>query len=147
MMGEVAFTPTMINFDELLFSSGSNYLANYANSLFVATATTVIVLTVSTMAAYSLARLKWPRWMVHLILLWAIVFHMIPPITLVGAWFVMLRVVGLDFKLHRPHLGPRHAEYSDGAVDDDDLRPRRAARTRGSGPHGWGDHSGRFCGR
>ena len=67
MMGEVAFTPTMINFDELLFSSGSNYLANYANSLFVATATTVIVLTVSTMAAYSLARLKWPRWMVHLI--------------------------------------------------------------------------------
>ena len=96
MMGEISFTPTVINFDELLFSIGSNYLANYANSLIVASATTAIVLTVSTMAAYSLARLKWPRWMVHLILLWAIVFHMIPPITLVGAWFVTLRVVGLD---------------------------------------------------
>lgn len=96
MMGEVAFAPVLLNFEELLFSKSSDYLANYANSLIVATATTLIVIAVATMAAYSLARLGWPRWTVHLILLWAVVFHMIPPITLVGAWFVMLRAVGLD---------------------------------------------------
>lgn len=96
MMGEVAFAPVLLNFEELLFSKSSDYLANYANSLIVATATTLIVLVVATMAAYSLARLGWPRWTVHLILLWAVVFHMIPPITLVGAWFVMLRAAGLD---------------------------------------------------
>jgi multiple sugar transport system permease protein len=96
MMGEVLFTPVLINFEELLFSSASDYLANYRNSLYVASATTVLVLIVATMAAYSLARLPWPRPMVHLILLWAIVFQMIPPITLVGAWFTMLRRVGLD---------------------------------------------------
>jgi multiple sugar transport system permease protein len=96
MMGEVLFTPVLLNFEELLFSNSSDYLANYANSLVVAVATTALVLLVATMAAYSLARLSWPRWTVHFILLWAIVFHMIPPITLVGAWFSMLRAGGLD---------------------------------------------------
>jgi multiple sugar transport system permease protein len=96
MMGEVLFTPVLLNFEELLFSNSSDYLANYANSLVVAVTTTALVLLVATMAAYSLARLSWPRWTVHFILLWAIVFHMIPPITLVGAWFSMLRAGGLD---------------------------------------------------
>ena len=54
------------------------------------------MLLVATLAAYSLGRMRWPRWAVHLILLWAVVFHMLPPITLVGAWFTMLRTVGLD---------------------------------------------------
>lgn len=96
MMGEYRFTPVLLNFEELLFSKSSDYLANYVNSLIVAISTTAIVLVVATMAAYSLARLAWPRWTAHLILLWAVVFHMIPPITLVGAWFSMLRAVGLD---------------------------------------------------
>jgi multiple sugar transport system permease protein len=96
MMGEVLFTPVLLNFEELLFSKSSDYVANYANSLVIAGATTLLVLAIATLAAYSLARLAWPRWTVHLILLWAVVFHMIPPITLVGAWFSMLRTVGLD---------------------------------------------------
>ncbi len=96
MMGEVLFTPVLLNFEELLFSKSSDYVANYANSLVIAGTTTVLVLAIATLAAYSLARLAWPRWTVHLILLWAVVFHMIPPITLVGAWFSMLRSVGLD---------------------------------------------------
>jgi multiple sugar transport system permease protein len=96
MMGEVLFTPVLLNFEELLFSKSSDYLANYGNSLLVAGTTTMLVLVISTMAAYSLARLPWPRPAVHLILLWAVVFQMVPPITLVGAWFSMLRGVGLD---------------------------------------------------
>jgi multiple sugar transport system permease protein len=96
MMGEFLFQPTLANFDEVLFSKTSDYAVNYLNSALVALASTIAVLAVATLAAYSLARMPWPRWTVHLVLLWAIVFHMLPPITLVGAWFTMLRTVGLD---------------------------------------------------
>ena len=55
-----------------------------------------ICLTVATLAAWSLDRMDWPRWVVHVFLAWALVFHMIPPIALAGAWFTMWRAVGLD---------------------------------------------------
>jgi multiple sugar transport system permease protein len=95
MVGEVAFTPTLANFRELLFSSTSDYLANFHNSLVIASASTALVLVVSTLAAYSILRLGWPRWVVHTFLLGAAVFNAIPAITLVGAWYVMFRGVGL----------------------------------------------------
>jgi multiple sugar transport system permease protein len=95
MIGEVAFTPTLANFDEVLFSGASDYLANYRNSLIVATASTLIVLTVATLAAYSIERLAWPRWLVHGFLLGAALFNAIPAITLVGAWYVGFRALGL----------------------------------------------------
>jgi multiple sugar transport system permease protein len=95
MMGQVVFTPTLANFRELLFSITSDYLANFWNSLIVAGGSTVLVLVVSTLAAYSIERLDWPRWAVHGFLLWAAVFNAIPAITMVGAWYVMFRSVGL----------------------------------------------------
>jgi multiple sugar transport system permease protein len=93
MIGEIAFTPTLANFRELLFSSTSDYLANFRNSLIVATGSTVIVLVVGTLAAYSIERMGWPRWVVHSFLLGAAVFHAIPAITMVGAWYVMFRAL------------------------------------------------------
>ena len=48
MVGEVAFTPTLANFRELLFSSTSDYLANFRNSLVIGTGSTMLVLVVST---------------------------------------------------------------------------------------------------
>jgi multiple sugar transport system permease protein len=95
MMGTVTFTPTLANFDELLFSSTSDYLANFRNSLIVASASTVVVLAIATLAAYSIERLGWPRWVVHTFLLGAAVFNAVPAITLVGAWYVMFRALGL----------------------------------------------------
>ncbi len=95
LLGEVAFTPTLANFRELLFSSTSDYLVNFRNSLIVATASTAIVLVVSTLAAYSIERMAWPRWTVHGFLLGAAVFNAIPAITLVGAWYMMFRELGL----------------------------------------------------
>lgn len=95
MIGDVAFTPTLANFDELLFSSTSDYLANFRNSLVVATASTAIVLVVATLAAYSIERLAWPRVAVHAFLLAAALFNAVPAITLVGAWYVMFRSIGL----------------------------------------------------
>jgi multiple sugar transport system permease protein len=93
MIGEIAFTPTLANFRELLFSSTSDYLANFRNSLIVATGSTVIVLVVGTLAAYSIERMGWPRWVVHSFLLGAAVFNAIPAITMVGAWYVMFRAL------------------------------------------------------
>ena len=95
MIGEVAFTPTLANFRELLFSSTSDYIANFRNSLIVATGSTVIVLVVATLAAYSIERMGWPRRFVHVFLLAAAVFNAIPAITMVGAWYVMFRGLGM----------------------------------------------------
>ena len=95
MIGEVAFTPTLANFREVLSSGTSDYLANYGNSLIVASASTLIVLVVATLGAYSIERLGWPRLAVHSFLLAAAVFNAIPAITLVGAWYVGFRALGL----------------------------------------------------
>jgi len=95
MIGEVAFTPTLANFREVLSSGTSDYLANYGNSLIVASASTLIVLVVATHGAYSIERLGWPRLAVHSFLLAAAVFNAIPAITLVGAWYVGFRALGL----------------------------------------------------
>jgi len=95
LSGEVAFTPTAANFDELLFSSTSDYIANFANSFVIAGCSTLIVLATATLAAYSIERMTWPRMAVHAFLLGAAVFNAIPAITLVGAWYVMFRAIGL----------------------------------------------------
>jgi len=95
MIGDVAFAPTLANFREVLFSGTSDYLANYGNSLVVASASTLIVLVVATLGAYSIERLGWPRLAVHSFLLAAAVFNAIPAITLVGAWYVGFRALGL----------------------------------------------------
>jgi multiple sugar transport system permease protein len=96
LIGEFFFHPVLMNFNEVLFSRTSDFLVNYRNSLIVGLASTAICLTVATLAAWSLDRMDWPRWVVHVFLAWALVFHMIPPIALAGAWFTMWRAVGLD---------------------------------------------------
>lgn len=96
LTGQTLFQPTWANFNELLFSRSSDYLANFANSLVVAAVSTAAVAFVSTLAAYSLVRLRWPRWVPATVLLWSAIFHMLPPITMVGPWYVMFRSLGLD---------------------------------------------------
>jgi multiple sugar transport system permease protein len=95
LIGEVTFAPTLANFRELLLSSTSDYLANFRNSVIIASASTLLVLALATLAAYSIERLDWPRWVVHLFLLAAALFNAIPAITMVGAWYVMFRALGL----------------------------------------------------
>lgn len=96
LMGTLWFEPTLMNFEEVLFSKTSEYLHNFANSMIVATASTLIVLAVALPAAYSLAHLRWPSWMVHGLLGWSAFFHMIPPIMLAGPWYVMAQTVGME---------------------------------------------------
>ena len=51
LTGQVLFQPTWANFDELLFSRSSDYLANFLNSLAVATVSTLAIAVFSTLAA------------------------------------------------------------------------------------------------
>ena len=95
LMGTLTFTPVLTNFNELLFSKGSDFTLNFANSLIVGIASTAIVLAVVSMAAYSMFRMRWPRWVTPALMLWTLVFHMIPPVVIVAAWFVMFQAVGL----------------------------------------------------
>jgi multiple sugar transport system permease protein len=96
LTGEFFFTPVMSNFVEVLFSKTSEFLVNYRNSLIVGVASTLLCLTVATLAAWSLHRLSWPRWVVHVFLGWALLFQMLPPVALAGAWYTMARTVGLE---------------------------------------------------
>ena len=96
LTGEVLFTPTLAAFDDVLFSKSSDFVRNFGNSLLIASLSTALCLAIATPAAWSLHRMRWPAWVIHSFLGWALVFHMIPPITMSGAWFSMFRAVGLD---------------------------------------------------
>ena len=93
--GEWPFTPTLANYADVLFGRRSDFVANVTNSLVVASASTAIVLVVATLAAYTLHRFRWPRWVTGALLGWTLVFHMIPVMTLIGPWYVAFRALGL----------------------------------------------------
>ena len=89
------FTPTLRNFERLLLSSDSTFLLNLANSAVSSLAATLVVLGVALLAAYSLVHLALPRWLPPLLLGVTLVFHIVPPITFVGSWYVLFRELGL----------------------------------------------------
>src|SRR5260221_8922940 len=62
LRGDMLFKPYYGNFDELLFSKSADYFAHFGNSLLVASVSTLLVLTIATLAAYSMVRLRWPGW-------------------------------------------------------------------------------------
>jgi len=62
LTGAWSFTPTLANYADVLMSRRSDFAANVANSLIVATASTALVLVIGTLAAYSLYRFRWARW-------------------------------------------------------------------------------------
>jgi multiple sugar transport system permease protein len=62
----------------------------------VAGFSTLAILFTATLGGYAIERMDTPRWLVHALLGWSVVFHMVPPITLVAAWFPLYRELGLD---------------------------------------------------
>jgi multiple sugar transport system permease protein len=95
LQGSWIFEPTLFNYSDVLWSRRSDFPANLWNSLVVATVSTACVLVVGTLAAYSLSRLAWNRWIARLFLGWTLIFNTIPPLTLVGPWYLGFRQVGL----------------------------------------------------
>ena len=93
--GQFPFTPTLSNYADVLFGRRSDFMGNIVNSLVVAAASTALVLIVGTLAAWSLHRFRWPRWVGAGFLGWTLVFHMVPVLTLLGPWYVAFRELGL----------------------------------------------------
>lgn len=96
LKGSWIFPPTLYNYNDVLWSRRSDFLSNVFNSAVVASISTVLVLIVGTLAAYSLSRLKWHRWIAAAFLGWTLIFNMIPPLTLVGPWYLIFREIGLS---------------------------------------------------
>ena len=95
LMMKIIATPTWFNFEKLFVSKEATFLNDMSNSAIVAISSTVLVLLIASMAAFTLRRLQVPTWINHAILFWVIIFHMLPPITFVSSWFVMANSVGL----------------------------------------------------
>jgi len=94
LTGAWSFTPTWSNYVEVLFGRRSDFVGNVRNSAVVASVSTVLVLVVGTLAAYSLHRFRWARWVTTGFLGWTLIFHMIPALTLVGPWYIAFRELG-----------------------------------------------------
>lgn len=95
LMAQFPFTPTWANYLEVLQGKSSNFLLNARNSLIVALSSTVCVLIVGTLAAYSLSWRRWSPMFSSIFLAWTLIFNIIPPITLVGPWFLIFVELGL----------------------------------------------------
>jgi len=96
LQGEIFFTPNLASYREVLFSKTTEFFSNSFNSLIIATASTLAIVFAATLGGYAMERMETPRWMVHTLLGWSVVFHMVPPITLVAAWFPLYRQFHLD---------------------------------------------------
>jgi multiple sugar transport system permease protein len=95
LMGNVLFEPVINNFREVLFGRTSTYARNFMNGAVVASTSTLLVMVVAFLAGYSLFRMRWPRWVVNVFLVWAIGFNLVPPVALAGAWYELFRSIGL----------------------------------------------------
>ncbi|MBU2935888.1 MULTISPECIES: carbohydrate ABC transporter permease [Pacificibacter] len=96
LMGDVTFTPTLMNYNEVLFDRTSDYLQNFTNSVVVTSISTSLVVVIAFFAGYSLFRMRWPTYVVNIFLIWSMAFNLIPSVTLASAWYDLARSVGLN---------------------------------------------------
>ena len=95
LMAQFPFPPTWYNFHYVLFAKSADFFSAAYNSIIVASLSTIVVLIVGTLTAYSLAWRKWSIYVSSIMLGWTLIFQMIPPITLVGPWFLLFQKLGL----------------------------------------------------
>lgn len=96
LQGSWVFKPTAFNYSDVLYSRRSDFPENVWNSLVVAFFSTAGVLVVGTLAAYSLVHFKASAVISRVFLGWTLIFNMIPPLTLVGPWYLIFREAGLS---------------------------------------------------
>jgi len=89
------FEPTMLNYDELFFSRRSTFFQLTQNSVVVGLGSMLLVLVAGTLGAYSMARFRWRKIYTALVLGWLVFVHMLPPVTLVGPFYLTSRALGI----------------------------------------------------
>lgn len=93
--GSLLFEPTLRNYRALFVGSQGVFDRLILNSLIAGFGSTLLVLAVAALAAYSLTRFRWrPLWSA-LILGWLLFIYMLPPITFVGPFYLTARSLGL----------------------------------------------------
>lgn len=93
--GAIRFSPTLANYESVLFGRRSNFPNNLWNSLTVAVVSTFLVLVVGVLAAYALERLRYSRAISRVFLAWTLIFHTLPTLALVGPWYLIFQTMGL----------------------------------------------------
>lgn len=95
LMGAGLTEPVLTNYNTVLFSRQSDFLMNLWNSAVVSVTSTIIVLAIATLAAFTILRLEPPKWAILLLMGWALIFHMLPTLTFVGSWYIMFTNLNL----------------------------------------------------
>ncbi len=83
LMGAGLTEPVLTNYNTVLFSRQSDFLMNLWNSAVVSVTSTILVLAIATLAAFTILRLEPPKWAILLLMGWALIFHMLPTLTFI----------------------------------------------------------------
>lgn len=65
------------------------------NSLMAASGATVVVLIVASLASYSLAKFRWPKWWIGLSMGLLLLIQMLPPVVFSGPFYLISRSLGI----------------------------------------------------
>ena len=93
--GSFLFNPTFVNFRELFEGSRGVFDRLTLNSLIAGVGSTLLVIAVATLAAYSLSRFQWNKVWSGLLLGWLLFVYMLPPITFAGPFYLITREIGI----------------------------------------------------
>ena len=93
--GTFFFEAKSRNYEEIFTGSRSNFAELTRNSLVVSSAVAVICGVIGSLAAYSISRLNWSRWVSGGILVWLLFINMMPPIVFVTPYYLWARGAGI----------------------------------------------------
>ena len=93
--GKFFFEAKTRNYEEIFTGSRSNFAELTRNSLVVSSAVAVICGVIGSLAAYSITRLNWSRWVTGGILIWLLFINMMPPIVFVTPYYLWARATGI----------------------------------------------------
>lgn len=93
--GTFFFEARMSNYEEIFTGRRSNFADLTRNSLVVSSSVALICGIIGSLAAYSVARLKWSRWVTGGLLVWLLFINMMPPIVFVTPYYMWTRAAGI----------------------------------------------------
>lgn len=93
--GTFFFEAKTRNYEEIFTGSRSNFAELTRNSLVVSAAVALICGVIGSLAAYSISRLNWSRWVTGGILVWLLFINMMPPIVFVTPYYLWAREAGI----------------------------------------------------
>lgn len=91
--GGFFFRPSMYNYIDTFTTYRFGRLL--VNSATAASGTTGIVLVIASLAGFSLAKYRWARWWVALILGMLLLIQMLPPVVFAGPFYLISRQIGI----------------------------------------------------